>query len=336
MPQGETAPFVFTVSTQGAVRAFAMNPETGALEASGTYDVQAPGGDFFLTASHDGRTVFVAYSMGVTALTFDPETEDFTLLDSATTMGGGTHVEVSPDTGHVFVAHYNEGKMTHLPYDPTAGFGTAQGFSPGQNSHSTRVHPSGRWAYVPCLGSNRIVAFNVAEANVTEATMAGAAAEGGPRHMVIHPTLDVAYVLSEKGGYITSYALDGTTGVIGGQLDRDTLGQVSGTNNWGSDVQVTPDGKHVYGVERNARMIYHFTVGDDGTLTAAGAGVDLGAVVRAYAVTPSGKFLQIGDQSGNLTTYAIATDGSLSAQQPRIQGLGDLQATAARDVRVGP
>ncbi|HSC86530.1 MAG TPA: beta-propeller fold lactonase family protein, partial [Polyangiaceae bacterium] len=107
------APYVFVGTTDGFVRVYAMDEVDGALSDASAFDT----GEWldFFTVGPDNRTVFVSSGGNVSAFAYDPAKKTLTLIDSASTFGAGTHVEVDPTGGFVFVAHYNEGKLTFLP-----------------------------------------------------------------------------------------------------------------------------------------------------------------------------------------------------------------------------
>lgn len=323
--------FVFTVSEGGMVRAFRL--EGGAEPAQAAdFQLGTASGDFFLTASADASRVFVSYASTVMALEFDTETPEFTELDTAATAGAGTHVELSPDGAHVLVAHYNEGKLTHVRFDGET-FGTSAEFSPGANAHSARIHASGQWAYVPSLGSNHVAQFELGE-TLAPNTPSSVPVAGGPRHMALHPNGSIAYVLSELSGQAYTFAIN-TDGTLGPDpLDVDEV--ASGVNQpSGSDVQITPDGKHVYTFIRRNQNLYHFDVASDGTLSASGEPTNFGQQVRAFAISPAGDVLLGGGSAGLLYTYAIdAETGALTAIGDGITNLQSIQTTIIRQVEV--
>lgn len=321
--------FVFTVSEGGMVRAFSLDSGEEPVQVA-DFEIGTANGDFFLTANPDASRVFVSYASSVMALAFDANSPAFTELDTASTAGAGTHVELSPDGEHVIVAHYNEGKVTHVGFDGNT-FGATTEFAPGANAHSARIHPSGDWAYVPCLGSNHVAQFELGN-TLTPNTPSSVPAAGGPRHMTFHPNGSLAYVLSELSGQAYTFAInaDGTLGPD--PLDVDEV--ASGVNQpSGSDVQITPDGKHLYTFIRRNQNLYHFDVASDGTLNASGQPTNFGQQVRAFAISPTGDVLMGGGSAGVLYTYSInAQTGALTAIGDGVGNLQSIQTTIIRHV----
>jgi 6-phosphogluconolactonase len=330
-PNLEPATFVFTVSVGGVIRA--MRLVAGAEpQQVGSFELATTTGDFFLTATHDGSRVFVSYARTVIALAFDAATSMFTQLDTAPTAGAGTFVELSPDASHVLVAHYNEGKATHLRFDGSQ-FGESQELTPGSKAHSARVHASGDWAYVPCLGSNHVAQYALGETLVPN-TPPTVAVPGGPRHMTFHPNGNVAYILTELTGQAYTFAVeaDGTLGPDPLDVD-DVASDVEQPS--GSDVEITPDGKHLYTFIRRSQNLHHFEVAANGTLTASGETTNFGQEVRAFGIAPRGDVLLGGGSAGVLYTYAIDADtGALTRIGDGVEDLNSIQATVIREVQV--
>lgn len=325
----ETTRFVFTVSVGGVVRAFRMQAGVEPEQVA-DFSVEVTSGDFFLAATEDASRVFVSYNRQVMALEFDPAALAFTELDTATTAGAGTHVEVSPDGEHVLVAHYNEGKATHVSFDGAA-FGSPSESSPGSNAHSARVHASGQWAYVPCLGSNHVAQYTLGD-TLTANSPATVSVPGGPRHMTFHPNGQFAYVLTELSGQAYAFAVQ-SNGTLGPEPLDVELVALDVNQPSGSDVQITPDGEHLYTFIRRNQSLYHFDVAVDGTLSPSGEPTNLGQEVRHFAISPTGDVLLAGGSTGVLYTFAVnASTGALTPVGDGVADLQSIQATVIRDV----
>lgn len=304
-----------------------MDAADGSLEAAGELDT---GNNLdFVALGPDDRTVFISQGSTVRAYAYDRGAESFSLLDQEATAGSGTHVAVDPSGRFVFVAHYDEGELSFLSYSEPGGFGTAQVLAPGENTHQTRLDASGVHVYVPCLGSNTVAQYdlNPTSGALTPAATANAEATGGPRHLDFHPTLPVAYVLTENGSQLHVYDINAATGSL--QLrSNGSLGTAAdGQDHWSSDVHVSPDGRFVYAVNRDPPELVRFQIDGNGALTRLGADA-LGAVVREFAMDPAGRYIQIGGTDGNLVAYRIdAASGALTrtTTQP---GLGSIYATS--------
>ena len=79
------------------------------------------------------------------------------------------------------------------------------------------------------------------------------------------------------------------------------------------DVAITPDGHYLYAA---AGQLRHFSIGDDGRLTAAGVPTVIGA--RYLTPSPDGRFLFAGvsGAADGVTSFTIGADGNLTQNGP--------------------
>jgi 6-phosphogluconolactonase len=136
----------------------------------------------------------------------------------------------------------------------------------------------------------------------TISTKAGA----GPRHLRLHPNGKFLYVITETTATIGAYAVDKDKGTLTELQFVETLpaefkGEVSA-----ADLQVTPDGKFLYGSERETSTLTGFRIDPDkGTLSPVGR-FDTEKTPRGFAIDPRGKFLYaVGLDSNAMTAYTI-------------------------------
>lgn len=178
----------------------------------------------------------------------------------------------------------------------------------GRNAHSIRVDESNKFVYVPSLGSDSIFMFTFDEKNgkLGSNTPAVFLAKpvSGPRHFVTSSDNRFVYLLSEMAGTVTTFALDGKTGLLSevssvSGLPPDTkLGPGQPrvgppTRNldndiWAADIHLTPNGKFLYVSERTGNMLNAFGVdappGSSASCRAhppSGSPVDLRSIPKA-------------------------------------------------------
>jgi 6-phosphogluconolactonase len=202
----------------------------------------------------------------------------------------------------------------------------------GRNAHSIRVDGSNKFVYVPTLGSDQIfqLAFDARSGRLSSNTPAVylMKAGTGPRHFIVSRDNRFVYVLSELLGTVTTFALDGRTGVLtevstASGLPTDSKlgpgaprGAVGGANApaprntdndiWAADVQMTPNGKFLYISERTSHTLGAFAVdAESGRLTYAGS-TPTEKQPRGFAIDPKGRFLVAsGEKSATVSVYAI-------------------------------
>jgi 6-phosphogluconolactonase len=202
----------------------------------------------------------------------------------------------------------------------------------GRNAHSIRVDESNAFVFVPTLGSDQIFQFtfdaksgklssNTPAVHLTKAMT-------GPRHFVTSSDNKFVYVLSELLGTVTTFALDGKTGLLtevgsASGLPPDTKlgpgaprGAVGGPNAppprntdsdiWAADIHMTPNGKFLYISERTSNTLGAFGVdGASGKLTYLSS-TPTERQPRGFAIDPKGRFLvATGEKSETISVYSI-------------------------------
>jgi 6-phosphogluconolactonase len=323
--------WVFTASTNGQLHAFLLDGETGDLTERGDQAIGSNGGEVFIAMRQGSRQLFTVYNQGVVVFEFDPDSGAFTERGRGSTLGGGVYVGLAPDEEHVYVAHYGENTLSYLTYRG-GEFSAPAGFPAGQRVHSAQEFETGGWLFVPCLGSNHVAQYRRDGDNLMPASTPTVAVAGGPRHFAFHPTSPVVYVLSELSSELRVFAFSQADG-LGAVLDTEQIGVQQGGNYWGSDVRVSPDGRDIFAVDRNARLVYHFDIQTDGTLDASGVTGDLGGVVRAFDVSPDGKYVLMGNENGDLITFRFdSATNELAALPNPVRGLGTIHTTLVRDL----
>jgi 6-phosphogluconolactonase len=326
-PSGD--PYVFAGSTNGMLRAFRMDPSDGSLTAAGS--VQTPDGLDFVALAPDDRTFFVSRDDAVVAYVYDRASQSFTAGSQSSTAGRGTFVAVAPSGQSVFVAHYTEGALSVLPFASSSGFGALTTLTPGENAHQVRIAPSGRHVYVPCLGSDHIARY---ELDTTLGTLSPAqpptvSALGGPRHMDFHPLAPIVYVLTEVSSQLHVYDLDAQMGALSLRPGDSVYTAEDEEYHWSSDVHVTPDGRFLYATNRDPSEIVIFAIAAGGSLERLGA-EPLDGVVRAFAMDPAGRYLQVGDEDGQLLAFRIDTTSGALSRSASTSNLGNVHVTLVR------
>jgi 6-phosphogluconolactonase len=202
----------------------------------------------------------------------------------------------------------------------------------GRNAHAIRVDESNRFVYVPTLGTDQMFqfTFDAKSGRLSANTPAvyQMKAMTGPRHFVTSGDNRFLYALSELQATVTTFALDGRTGLLtemssASGLPADTKlgpgaprGAVSGpgappprnTDNdiWAADIHMTPNGRFLYISERTSSSLGAFSVdGATGKLTYLSS-TPTERQPRGFAIDPKGRFLVASwEKSDTLSVYAI-------------------------------
>ena len=331
-----SATFVYVSNAEdGDIGMYRMNAATGELQAG----ARAPAGKLVMpmAVSPDRRFLYAAVRTKpytVLAYAIDPATGALRQASSAPLAESFPFISFDKTGRYLFGASYGAHlvSVNSVGADGRVAPEPLQVIPIGRNAHSIRIDDTNRYVYVPSLGSDQIFQFTFDEKSGRLASNTPAVvlqkSLTGPRHFVISRDNRHLYALSELLGTVTTYKLDGRTGLlteassasgvppeakllpgaprlpIGGpdappprNVDKDI---------WAADVHLTPDGKFLYMSERTSATLGAFAVDEQsGKLTYLGS-TPTEKQPRGFAIDPSGKYLVAsGEKSETISAYAI-------------------------------
>jgi 6-phosphogluconolactonase len=239
--------------------------------------------------------------------------------------GGATHVSVDP-TGHTLLtAQYGGGSVAvfALNDDGTlkertqlinheGGSGVVPGRQDASHAHWSGVSPDNRFAFVPDLGLDKVVIYELdaADSHIVPHGFAEVPPGGGPRHMKFHTNGKFMFVLNELALSITTFRYDADSGTVevvetvptisGKQKDREQAVSAS-------EIRVHPNGRFVYSANRGHDTISVFSFdADTGRLKLIEREQVRGATPRNFNIDPTGNWLlAAGQDSHTLASFAI-------------------------------
>jgi len=143
------------------------------------------------------------------------------------------------------------------------------------------------------------------------ATVPGA----GPRQLVMHPSNSYAYLINELNSTMSAFGYDARKGVLSELQTVSTLPQEYSEHSSCAEVQVTPDGRFLYGSNRGHDSIVIYSIANDGLLRLVGHESTRGCIPRNFEIDRSGSFLVAANQdTGNLVMFRInKLTGNLTA-----------------------
>ena len=146
----------------------------------------------------------------------------------------------------------------------------------------------------------------------TPATV-GTANGAGPRHIAMHPSGTLAFVINELDSTMVPYQVS-ATGTLTPGTSVSTLPAGFNGQNSGAHVEVTPDGKYVYGSNRGHDSIVAFSADQTtGALTLIEHEPSRGRTPRDFDMDPDGRFIVVANQqSSSVAAFRIETDGKLT------------------------
>jgi 6-phosphogluconolactonase len=261
-------------------------------------------------------------SGAVSAFSFDPQIRELNLLNIRAT--GGTdpcHVTLDQENTHIFVSNFMSGSICVFPLGENGSLGKASQFiqhegssvnkarQNGPHAHSLIFDISGRFAFVPDLGIDRLMVYQTASGTLTPAPVPfyQAAPGAGPRHCTFHPNGKYAYLINELSSSISALAYDKTEGSFRHlQTVPAVVEEFNGENSC-ADIQILPNGCFLYGSNRGHNSIIIYRIHPDtGLLSYTGFENSGGKIPRSFCIDPTGTFLLAANQdTDNIVIFRI-------------------------------
>jgi len=314
----------YTQGKSKGIYLFHMDPASGRLTPAGLAAVTV--NPSFLAIAPNHRFLYAVNEIGefggtssgaVSAFAIDPSTGKLTLLNQQSSRGAGPcHLIVDKQGKNVLVANYGGGSVVVLPIRPDGRLGPATAFIQHQGSsvnpqrqkephaHSMNLDAANRFAFAADLGLDKVLIYRFDPAKGSLApndpVSVSVAPGSGPRHFAFHPSGRWAYVINEINSTVTALSYDAKTGTLRALQTVSTLPEGFAGNNSTAEVQVSPDGKFVYGSNRGDDSLAIFAIDPDtGLLSALGRQSTQGKTPRGFGIDPAGRFLLAANQDSD-------------------------------------
>jgi len=340
--------FVYVSNAEdGDIATYRVLPESGALQPCPRVRV-APM-VMPMAVSHDKRFLFVvarSKPYSVVTLSIDPRTGALTRVSSSPLPESMCYVSLDATGRYLFAASYSASLASVQAVDDDGRISAEplQVVTTGRNAHSIRVDASNRFVFVPTLGSDAVFQFNFdaqsGRLSSTTPSLILVRPSTGPRHVITSPDNRFVYVDGEMLGTVTTFALDGKTGLltevdsasgvppeanlVPGTVRGSQPGRNTDSDIWAADIHMTPDGRFLYMSERTTSTIAQFDVDTATGKLAYRSSTPTEKQPRGFAIDAAGKFLVAsGEKSETISVYAIdAVTGALRAPQKHPAGKG--------------
>lgn len=260
---------------QGAAVAYAIDPESGALRelnrgptvSATTCHIQRDAsGRFFVVTSYSGGQI------------------------------GLVEVGEGGTIGRLLDTHQHEGASVNRERQEKP------------HPHSAFFSPDNRFVWISDLGLDRIRAYRmntedkVLEFHVDTEVPAGA----GPRHFAFHPNGAYGYVINELDSTIVAFRYDGEAGKLERLQVVSTLPEGFAGESATAEIQVSPNGRFLYGSNRGHDSIAVFRIAEDGQLSPVAHTSTKGGHPRHFSLSPEGDYLLVANRdSNNIVVFKV-------------------------------
>lgn len=256
----------------------------------------------------------------VSAFAIDRSTGMLRLLNKVSARGAGPcHLVVDPTGKWLFVANYAGGSVAELPIKPDGSLGEASAFvqltgssiNPDRqkepHAHGTFMSPDGRLVFVPDLGTDKLMAYDVNGLKPHDPPFTKIAPGSGPRHLALSSNGKFAYVVTEMKSTVVVFSYDARRGAFTESQTVSTLPPDFTGKSTAAEIEIHPNGNFLYASNRGHDSIAVFRIDSSkGTLTEIERVPTQGKTPRNFAIDPSGKYLFAENQdSGSIVLFHV-------------------------------
>lgn len=314
-----------------------LSGKTGTIERFAMYadgrldfidEVSVGANPSFMSIDPLRRILYIADEEAGKVLTYRFDTQGAVerLAPEIDARGGPTHI-VARD-GRLLIANYKEGRVVvyAIAANGIVKPEPLQVLAPGANAHQVVFDPTGRFVFVPCLGSDKIAQYVVDKGVLRDNGSVATAAKAGPRHLAFHPSRALAFGLNELDSTMQTYALTDTGTLVPRGAPVSLVPKEFNGKNSGAELQVSRDGRFLYASNRGHDSIVQFAIDQgNGALTPVRWTPVGGERPRHFIIDASGRWL-IAAHEATSTTAVFTVD----------QRDGKLTEVAAKHVGEGP
>ena len=314
------------------VSIFTMDGGTGALSLQS--EAAFGGGPSLLAVSADRQTMYVGHrnSAQISSHSIDGATGALSQTGMVDAQDSPTYIVQDRTGGHLLCSFYQGARVAVFPLgaDGSVGGAATSSLATNDGAHAIMTDRSNRFAYVPHIAYQQDNVLeppkNIPGPNVIYQLRFDAATGTlsgndpltipmdplvGPRHLTLHPSLDIMYFSNEQGCSVSSYAINQDNGTLSHLQTVPTLPDGVDVRNTCSQIQFSPDGSLLFVPNRGHNSVASFAVDGDGKLTPA-AHAATEAVPSAFSLDPAGRYVfAAGSATNRLAAYSV--DGASGA-----------------------
>lgn len=309
----------YTGGTSRGIYRFRLDPATG--EASAPALAAEARNPSFLALHPSGRFLYAvsetdelegAPTGAVLAFAIEPKTGQLTLLNGQPSEGGAPcHLVVDRSGRNLLVANYGGGTVALLRIGADGRLAKAsvvrvhEGSGPladrqrKAHAHGIYLDAAERFALAPDLGADRVFVyrFDAGAGALDPHGEAPLPPGSGPRHLAFSPSGRHVYVISELANTITAFGYDPERGTLSPIETVKTLPPGFTGQSYTAEIEVSPDGRFVYGSNRGHDSLAVFgTSAASGRLTPSGHVPVGGSWPRHFAIERTSGLLLVARQ----------------------------------------
>jgi len=270
----------------------------------------------------------------VTAFKVDSTNGRIDLINTESTEGKNpVHLALSADERSLVVSNHITSSLAVLPINEDGSLssisqlvqldgepGPHRKEQPFPKPHFNPFDITGKYVVVPDKGLNKVFSIPFRDGRLIDSEMTEASTRetAGPRNLVFHPSLSVAYVVNELDSTVTAYQIESSSGVLKPFQIISSLSDTFTEDSRASGIQIDAKGQTLYASNRGedsiAVMEIDQTTGRISLVQTMSSG---GKTPRFFTLDPTGRWMYVLNEDSDLiTAFAInQEDGMLKATE---------------------
>ena len=321
---------VDTASPNDTLSLYSINPDSGVLEPLSNASVTVGDDPYDLSASPDGRHLYVSNSLSDTVSMFSiaKETGLLTPLSPATVNQSSVPYSIAfvPAGNFMYSANgdgANPGTIAQYSRNTESGMisslnpATATSFI---NPWFLAIEPKGKYLYVTQFGAFGSAANDTVqqyEINETTGVLSAmtpftVAAENMPWYIVVHPSGKFAYVGNYGSSSVSQYSINQNDGTL-----SPLIPATISVGNQPVGLAIDPLGRFLYVANSSSNSLHMFSIdADTGTLSSIGVGsIAIADAPYGLMIDKTSRFLYVAKSaSSSVAIFNIdQTTGALTA-----------------------
>lgn len=317
----------YTDESSKGIYKLMFNPTDGTIENTGLVaETVSPS---YFTISKDKQFVYSVNESdpgNISSYKWNTDRTKLNLISNLPSEGRHPcYAEINGNENLLAIANYSSGNLSvysivngEIQDSPQTrqheGSGSVKSNQDAPHAHCAKFDINGKFIYVADLGIDEIVAYSVdKDGKLGEKQIALATDKGdGPRHIIFHPSKDIAFIINELSGSVISAKVNHETGVFE-KIDKEsTLPEDYTGKNSCADIHITSNGKFLYASNRGHNTIAVFSVSENGELERLATTSVEGDWPRNFTLSPDEKFLLVANKStDNITIFSINQETGL-------------------------
>jgi 6-phosphogluconolactonase len=279
----------------------------------------------FLAFDRDQRFLYAVHgdASEISAFSISPRTGELAFINRVTTSGRNpVHLSVDLSNRFIVVANHITSSLVVLPRHDDGSVGEPVDLvevkgeigphrieQPFAKPHQVEFDCTGQFVIVPDKGLDQVFTyrFDKEAGRLLPAGGAPAREGAGPRHVALHPSNGIAYVLNELDSTVTGYHFDPVTGILQPLQVISALPDTFIGHSRAAEITVSSDGRFVYASNRGHDSIAVFAVDQpSGRLRNVDWVGCRGRIPRFFSLNPTGLDLVVANEdSDSIVSFCV-------------------------------